>query len=278
MAREPTSSYISVNNLKLHYLDWGETDGIPLVMLHGLRAYGHWFDEFATEVGPRFRPIALDQRGRGFSDWASDKNYSRSAYVSDLSHFIEALNLDKVVLIGHSMGGLNCFHYAANEIERVLAFVAIDIGPEIAPDGLARIKTELGATPEFFESWAEAVAFIDTNHSRASVANRKTRLQCMLRETENGVIEWRLDPDIFDPNIKPDSIEETWAAVRKIQCPTLLVRGEFSDILAIDTCREMVDFMGDCRFVEISGAGHLVIEDHPKAFNEAVLNFLTTLL
>ena len=274
MSAKSTSAHVVVNGVKIHYVEWGDASATPMVMLHGLRAYAHWFDEFVEVVADRFRVLALDQRGRGDSDWASDGDYSRDAYVQDLAAFIDALGLDKVVLVGHSMGGLNCLHYAAREPERVLAFINVDIGPEIAPEGMARIRNELGATPERFASWDEATAFLATNHARASAENRETRRQWMFKESDQGTIEWRLDPAIFDPKIRQDPIEHTWSALDGIRCPTLIVRGGLSDILTAEACDEMVERMPNCRWVEIPDAGHLVIEDNPDAFNAAALEFL----
>ncbi len=274
MATEPTSAHVEINGLRIHYLEWGDADATPMVMLHGLRAYAHWFDEFAAVVNDRYRVLALDQRGRGDSDWAADGDYSREAYVSDLTAFIDALGLDEVVLVGHSMGGLNCLHYAARKPGRVIAFIDVDIGPEIAPEGMARIRKELGETPDRFASWDEAVAFLATYHARASEANRETRRQWMFREAADGSIEWRLDPAIFDPRIRQDPVEHTWSALSEIRCPTLIVRGGLSDILTAEACDDMVQRMPDCRWVEIPDAGHLVIEDNPHAFNAAALEFL----
>ena len=274
MPTEPASAYVELNGLKIHYVEWGDPKATPMVMLHGLRAYAHWFDEFAAVVKDSFRVLALDQRGRGNSAWAADGDYSREAYVSDLAAFVDALDLEKVVLVGHSMGGLNCLHYAARHPERVLALINVDIGPEIAPDGMARIRKELGATPDRFASWDEATAFLKAHHSRASVENRETRRQWMFRESEEGTIEWRLDPAIFDPKIRQDPVEDTWSALHEIRCPTLVVRGGITDILTSEACDEMVTRMPNCRWVEVPDAGHLVIEDNPDDFNAAALEFL----
>ncbi|MBI3329355.1 MAG: hypothetical protein HYZ81_21960 [Nitrospinae bacterium] len=82
MSTETTaaSRYVTVNDLRLHYVDWGNEGATPMVLLHGLRAYGHWFDELATVVRDRYWVLALDQRGRGESDRAKDGNYTREAY------------------------------------------------------------------------------------------------------------------------------------------------------------------------------------------------------
>ncbi len=278
MPTQATSRFETINGLKLHYVDWGNEHATPqttpIVCLHGLRAYGHWFDEFAQVVKDRYRVLALDQRGRGETDWAPDGNYTREAYVSDVEAFVDTLQLDKVILVGHSMGGLNAIHYTARHPDRVLALCVLDIGPEVDPVGMQRMRTELGETPAGFDSRQEAKAFLKQRHPKASEENRQTRLKWMLKEGSEGKIEWRIDQAIFDPNLRPDPVEETWALLKKIQCPTLIVRGGVSDVLTVDTCEKMVELIPRSQWVEIPNAGHMVIEDNPVAFNAAMLDFL----
>jgi len=255
-------------------VEWGDTQATPLVCLHGLRAYGHWFDELAAVVSDRYRVLALDQRGRGETDWAADGDYTREAYVSDVEAFVETLQLDRFILIGHSMGGLNAIHYAARHPERVLALGILDIGPEIDPAGMQRIRAELGETPAGFDSWQAAKAFLQMRHPKASEENRQTRLTWMLKEDADGRIAWRIDQAIFDPNLKPDDPQQTWDLLSQIRCPTLILRGGESDVLSVDTCQKMLARIPDGQWVEIPGAGHMVIEDNPEACNAALLDFL----
>ena len=278
MPPQATSRYETINSLKLHYVDWGNERATPqttpIVCLHGLRAYGHWFDEFAQVVKDRYRVLALDQRGRGESDWAKDGDYTRQAYVSDVEGFVDSLKLDTFILVGHSMGGLNAIHYTAQHPNRVTALCILDIGPDIDPAGMQRIRTELGQTPNAFDSWQHAKAFLRERHPKASEENRQTRLKWMLKEGSEGKIVWRLDNAIFDPNLRPDPVKETCALLKKIQCPTLIVRGGVSDVLTVDTCEKMVELIPRSQWVEIPNAGHMVIEDNPVAFNAAMLDFL----
>ena len=273
MSSQATSRYATINGLRLYYVEWGDAQATPVVCLHGLRAYGHWFDELATVVSDQYRVLALDQRGRGETDWAADGDYTREAYVSDVEAFIETLQLDRFILIGHSMGGLNAIHYAARHPERVLALGVLDIGPEIDPTGMQRIRAELGETPAGFDSWQEAKAFLKMRHPKASEENRQTRLTWMLKEGADGRIAWRIDQAIFDPNLKPDDPQQTWDLLSQIRCPTLILRGGESDVLSVDTCQKMLTRIPDGRWVEIPGAGHMVIEDNPEACNAALLDF-----
>src|SRR5262245_14910264 len=239
-ATTATSRYVTGNDLRIHYVDWGNRGATPMLLLHGLRAYGHWFDEFATVVKDRYWALALDQRGRGESDWAKDGNYTREAYVSDLEGFVGALKLDKFVLVGHSMGGLNAISYTARHPDRLIAFLCLDIGPEINPVGMQRIRRELAETPGEFDSLEQARAFLKTRHPQASNENIQTRLKWMLKESPVGKIVWRLDKAIFDPNLRPDPPEQMWSFLAKIRCPTLIVRGGESDVLTPETCEKMV--------------------------------------
>ena len=264
MSSQVTSHYATINGLRMHYVEWGDAQATPIVCLHGLRAYGHWFDELAVVVSDRYRVLALDQRGRGETDWAADGDYTREAYVSDVEAFVETLQLDRFILIGHSMGGLNAIHYAARHPERVLALGILDIGPEIDPAGMQRIRAELGETPAGFDSWQAAKAFLQMRHPKASEENRQTRLTWMLKEGADGRIAWRIDQAIFDPNLKPDDPQQTWDLLSQIRCPTLILRGGESDVLSVDTCQKMLTRIPDGRWVEIPGAGHMVIEDNPR--------------
>lgn len=271
------SKYATLDDISLHYVEWGQQNSPPIVMLHGLRAYGLWFEDFALAIKDRFRVLAVDQRGRGKSDWARDGDYTRGAYVADVEGFVAAQGLDRFILVGHSMGGLNAIYYAARHPERLKALIIIDIGPDLDPAGMQRIRGELAATPMQFASWAAARAFLEQRHPLASAENIDTRLQWMLKGSSTGEIIWCLDPAVFDPNLRADPPEEAWALLRKISCPTLIVRGGASDLLQVVTCNRMCELMADSRWVEVPRAGHMVLEDNPDGFNTVAVDFLNQL-
>ena len=88
---EPLDKTLDINGLKLHYLDWGSPESPALVLLHGLRGHAHSWDDVSSALCDRYRVLALDQRGRGDSDWAAGGDYFTEAYVADLLSFSEAL-------------------------------------------------------------------------------------------------------------------------------------------------------------------------------------------
>lgn len=270
----PESGTIASDGLQLHYLDWGPPDAPPVVLLHGLRAYGQWFEEFCEPASGRFRLLALDQRGRGFSDWAGPGQYTTDHYVADVDALVRELGLKEIALVGHSMGGWNAVAYAAKFPARVRALVIVDSAPELDPAGLARIRAELTRTPASFATLDEARAFLSGLHHRATPRSIETRLEWMLKHNEDGTLGWRIDPQIFDPNIPRDPPERMWRELAAIACPTLIVRGAITDIVARDVAERMRAAMPAAELVEIPGAGHMIVEDNPQAFTAAVLPFL----
>ena len=102
-----------------------------------------------------FQVLALDQRGRGDSDWAKDGDYTTSAYVADLAGFVDALGLDKFVLVGHSMGGRNSMAYAGQNPGKLEKLVIVDVGPVLDSRGSNRIAEEIRNVPEEFDSFED---------------------------------------------------------------------------------------------------------------------------
>ena len=273
MSTSGQSRYATVNGTNLHYVEWGAPTATPIVLLHGLRAYAHWYDDFAEAAKDRYRVIAQDLRGRGASEWAKDADYSTDAYVRDLEGLTDHLGLSRFILGGHSLGGVIVANYAARHPDRVAALLILDMSPDVNPAGIERIRRELGETPEEFASWDQARAFLRRLHPRASDEHRATRLQWMLEEKPDGKIVWRFDGEIRKPRAL-DPPERTWTAFKGIRCPTLIVRGALSDIVALESAEKVVQTIAGSRRVEIPEAAHMVAEDNPKAFNAAVLEFL----
>ena len=101
---------VTANGLKIHYLEWGDPSAPPLVALHGLRGHGHTWDSFSEPLSSQYHIFALDQRGRGDTDWAPDGQYTGDAFVADFEGFVDALGLDNFVLMDTPWAGATaCF-------------------------------------------------------------------------------------------------------------------------------------------------------------------------
>ena len=120
----PRDCLADINGLKLHYLDWGREGLPPMVLLHGFSAHAHYWDGFAAKMRDNFHVYALDQRGHGDSEWATD--YGPETMPADFASFVDQLGLDRFVLLGHSMGGGVAFRYAASHPERIENLIIVD--------------------------------------------------------------------------------------------------------------------------------------------------------
>jgi pimeloyl-ACP methyl ester carboxylesterase len=267
---------VCVNGLNLHYLDWGTVGKPPMLLLHGLRGHAHAWDDVAETACTDYHVLALDQRGRGDSDWAKDGDYSTAAYVADVVAFADALKLDKFVLLGHSMGGRNSMAFAAQYPQRLQKLVIVDIGPTIDPRGNTRINEELNAVPETFESFEAVVVYMSKQNRFASDEVLRRRLQYATKTLSDGQIGWRYDVAIREQRRQGTAAPsvDLWPGLGNISCPTLIVRGGESDLLTREVAQQMVNVISCATVVEIEQAGHMVFEDNPRGFNHALMAWL----
>ncbi|MBO0493899.1 alpha/beta hydrolase [Pseudomonas sp. Marseille-Q1929] len=266
------------SGLHLHFLHWGDPSGVPLVLLHGLRAYAQTWESLVQSLGPGYCIYALDQRGRGLSDWASPDTYHTQSYVEDLEDWVAHLGLARFVLLGHSLGGANALEYARQHPGRLLGLMIEDIGPGSSSqgDGAARIRREMSQTPLQFENWELARAFWQASRPGLSEQGLTSRLAHSMKESGDGVT-WRHDQQgIAKARL---SIEPTdlWPAVRALDCPSLFIRGGRSDFLPAATLQAMTACNPNIRTVEVADASHYVHDDQGEVFNALVSGFLREL-
>lgn len=272
--------FVVLNGLRFHFVTWGDPDLPLLICLHGLRGYARTFDLVAERFQDRFYVVALDQRGRGDTQWDKERNYYTDQYVRDLEAFADHLGRERFHLLGHSMGGANALMYAGRHADRVLSLVLEDAGPGAANPGsagVARIFEELRSTPMSFASWAEAAAFwrkVRPNVTEKAIASRVTN---SLR-IDGGVIVWKHDQEgIAECRINPAlgrGAPDLWPSVDAVRCPGLILRGALSDYLKADTARDVCTRNGNFTMYEIPSAGHYVHDDNPEVFLQRLEPFL----
>jgi esterase len=274
-----TDRFVNVNGLRLHYLEWGTAASPAIILLHGLRGSAHTWDLVAEPLSDRFHLLALDQRGRGESDWAPDTTYTRDTYVADVEQLAAQLGLARFVLIGHSMGGANALAYAAGHPDQIKAAVIEDMGPSTSPPqpGTARIGRELDAAPASFRSWSEAEAYTRELRPGTSEEGIRTAVQNSFKQNADGTVTWKYDLAGIRSARRLASGQppaDLWPFVRGLRCPTLVLHGEKSDILAAETARAMCDANPLIRWADIAGARHFVHDDNIADYNRELQRFL----
>ncbi|SCY00899.1 alpha/beta fold hydrolase [Pseudomonas sp. NFACC37-1] len=263
------------SGMRLHYLSWGNASGIPVLLLHGLRAYAQTWASLANALGEQFCCHALDQRGRGDSDWAEASSYRTEAYVSDLEDWVTHLGLERFILVGHSLGGTNALEYARLNPGRLQALVIEDIGPgsSISGDGAERIRREMSQTPLSFPDWESASQFWRRSRPGLSAQGLASRLTHSMKETPAG-IGWRHDQAGIAQARLSITPTDLWPAVRALDCPTLFIRGARSDFLPEATLEAMKEANSRVHTAQIADASHYVHDDQEDTFNRVVMDYL----
>ena len=280
-ARALTATYrertLAAGGLQLAYQEWGPDDAPVILALHGFGVSGHMFDEFGQRAADRYRLLNLDQRGHGDSEWAPDGDYTRETFVADIEAAREALGLDRFILMGHSMGGLNAVEYTYQHPECVSALILVDVGPEAAREGVDNIVRFTRGPDEldFDEFVANAMRF----NTRRTEENIRERMRHRLKPLENGKWTWKFDKRFREGEgaVRIGSevgSDELWQRFRELAPPVLLLRGEQSDILSQEVAEHVVAEMGAGRLVVVPAAGHSVPGDNPDEFTSAVTAFL----
>ncbi|PYM24503.1 MAG: alpha/beta hydrolase [Candidatus Rokuibacteriota bacterium] len=271
-----TDRTIQLDGLRFHYTEWGAPAAPAVIFLHGITGHARTWDDEARLLADRFHVFALDQRGHGDSDPALDGDYSDAALLGDLEAFVEAQHLTRVSLVALSLGGRVAMNYAGRHPDRVERLVVVDIGPDIAPAGRARVGGLMAHAPERFETLQEVVAYQRVNNPRYAEAMLRHRAQHAVRPLPGGGFTWKYDRALRDA-IRQDRLRtpaDLWPQWRAIRCPTLLVRGSDSDILTEEIAKRMLEARPDARLAVVPGAGHTVPGDQPAAFQLLLREFL----
>jgi pimeloyl-ACP methyl ester carboxylesterase len=283
-AWQPSKGEFRSGDLTLRYVEWGPKDAPPIILLHGLRSYAMTWEPMARFLSNEFRLIALDQRGRGDSDWDPACNYYTPAYVTDMEAMVAHLDIEKFILVGHSLGGTNALVYTARHPQKVEALVIEDIGPgsSSATEGAKRIVQEIESTPSRFDDWDAARRFWRGKRPNISEEALNSRLHYTLRQSDDGGVVWKYDAEgIGRARIelarRPELGVDLWPAVDAIRCPTLVIRGEHSDFLPKSTAQAMSRRNPLVAWCEVSNAGHYVHDDNAIGFFLALDDFLETL-
>ncbi len=271
----PIDRTVRVNGLGLHYVEWGRPDGPAIVLLHGITGHARVWDTLATRLEDRYRVLALDQRGHGDSDAPEDADYRISTMAADLEGFAKALELSRFDLLGHSMGGRIAIAYAAEHVARLRRLVLVDVGPDINPIGLKRVRDMMANAPERIESEDWAYDYVHRVNPLSDPAELRHRIVHGLKPLPGGGFAWKYSKGLRDMmrEGRRDPID-LWPALGRIPRPTLLVRGAESDILSPEVAKRMLEALPAGRLVEVPGAAHTVPGDRPEDFARIVRGFL----
>lgn len=283
-ARRHTLQCISPTGLHtLSYKEWGEPDNpAVLVCVHGVTRVADDFDVLAERLQHDYRVICPDIVGRGESGrLRNPMDYQVPQYVSDMVTLIARLNVAQVAWLGTSMGGLIGMGLAALPGSPVKRLILNDVGPVLQPDAIARIAQYI-AKELSFDNLTEAESYVrevSASFGPHNDAQWQKMTRDVFRQHEDGKWRRNYDPALVQPILKstPEmaALAQTmlWAAYDAITCPTLLIRGEESDLLSLDTAQAMQQRGPKASLHQFAGVGHAPTFVHPEQI-QVVAEFL----
>jgi len=284
----PTSHTYFSQRLRLHYVDWGNRDAPPMLLVHGGRDHCRNWDWVAQELRKDYHIIAPDLRGHGDSQWMLGGAYNQIDYVYDIAQLLHQTKLTPVTIISHSLGGSVSLSYTGLYPDSVKKLVAIEgMGPPPAfvkerlnkpladrihewVDDLRKIS---GRSPRKYKSIEEAFQRMQTENPHLSSERARHLTVHGVNQNEDGTYSWKFDNYVraFPPIGVP--FDEQYKIFERITCPTMLVRG--TESWASDPSKDgRSKHIKDVQVVNIEKAGHWVHHDQLDIFLGHVRDFL----
>jgi len=244
------------------YREWGIRDNPRvLVCVHGVTRCARDFDYLARALSTQYRVVCPDLPGRGDSDWLRNPGeYQVPLYVGDMVTLLARLDVETVDWVGTSLGGLIGMALAALQGSPLTKLVLNDVGPVLTAAALTRIGSFIGKWPPLpnMEAAVAYVRGVSAPFGPHSDAEWRFLTENVVRTNPDGSLRMHYDPSLalsFTTQ-DPAADVELWALYDQIRCPTMVIRGEHSDLLTRDTARQMSVRGPKARIVEIAGVGH----------------------
>ena len=283
----PISRTFISQRLRLHYLDWGNPDKPPLLLVHGGRDHAHNWDWTAQVLRDEWHVIALDHRGHGDSEWVSDGNYSAGDMVYDVAQLVHQLDLAPVTIVAHSLGGNVCLRYAGIFPEHVRKLVAIEgLGPSPAMlakmaakphaerirDWIEKKRSSAARSPRKYPTIDDALARMREENTYLTADQARHLTIHGVNRNEDGTFSWKFDPHLNNWPIETgyEELKSVWEA---ITCPTLLLYGANSWASNPEKDGRM-EFFRTADVVEFENAGHWLHHDQFERFIATLREFL----
>ncbi|MEO1044149.1 MAG: alpha/beta hydrolase [Pseudomonadota bacterium] len=261
----------SNDGLRLHFRDYaGPADRPPILCMPGLTRNARDYEDVAARLAGEWRVICVEFRGRGESAYAKDPmSYMPLTYVQDVEALLAQEKIEKFVSIGTSLGGLITMLLASMRPGRVVGALLNDVGPDISPEGLERIREYVGQGRSF-PTWMHAARWLNELQGMVFPDFTLTEWLAMAKRTMKlsggGRIVLDYDMRIAEPFQVPggEAGVDLWPTLAGLaEVPTLIVRGETSDIFAPETADKMRTVLNKAKLVTVPGRGHAPTLDEP---------------
>lgn len=252
----------------IHFLEWPGTSADPaLIFLHGGGLHAHTFDVVGNLLRQHGRCIALDLRGHGESE-RTPGGYGSEETADDLSAAVTRLGLERVVVVGHSMGGIGAIAWAARRPPELAGLIVVDVGPELDNSATASIN-------EFITSQRSFADLEEVDDYAAGPGPAGDSMAANLCWRDDGRLAFKYDDSQFHPGGSRLPVgDEIRELARRICCPTHIIRGSRSRVLSDEDAAELAHLIPGATWSRVEDAGHTIQSSNPRGMATAISDFL----
>ncbi len=277
-ANEPTEQFIRANGIRIHYLEWGTARGFPIVCLHGSTGSAHHWDDVAGDLCRDYRVLCPDQRGHGDSDVPA-QGYRVQDFCQDLTDLVDALGLQRFILVGHSLGSRVATWYGGSQPEKLCAIVLVDPSFDMSETVQQDFINGVVSQPEAFDTAEQVIELLKLrpSHMFRSEESLRRLVQRGMRKREDGRLRWKYDRGAVVETLR-NSREDIWQYAARITVPTLILRGSASPVATTYSVDRMLSTIRNSRLCVIEKAHHGIQQDNPAGFIATVRPFLQQVL
>ena len=268
--------FVPSGDVRIHYRRFGEGQGTPLIIAHGLSFFSYDWIGVADKLAADRQIVAMDMRGFGESSWSPENKYDVADFANDLITLMDHFEWPKAILFGHSMGGRGCVVCAADNPDRVTALVLGDYTPEANKAATRRVRELVGGAPDVFATIEEAMQWFGADQSKPKAV---ARFHAFMQPAKGGYVVKR-DP-YFRENFRrilngePPAAAgpDIWQALGRVACPILEIRGARSPLFDEEAVERVKSANPHLTLVEVD-AGHNIGTEQPEAVVAEISRFL----
>lgn len=284
----PTSHVYFSQRLRLHYVDWGNPDAPPMLMVHGGRDHCRNWDWVAEELRRDYHIIAPDLRGHGDSQWMIGGSYNQVDYVYDVAQLLRQTEMNPVTIVAHSLGGAIALLYAGlfpQTVEKLIVIEGLGPPPALVKQRLEQpmadrlhlwveeLRKLSGRMPRRYATLEDAYERMQTENPHLTEAQARHLTIHGSNQNEDGTFSWKFDNYVraFPPTGL--DFEQQYQLWSQITCPTLLIRG--TESWASDPTKDgRAGHFKNARVENVENAGHWVHHDRLDEFLRLTREFL----
>jgi esterase len=263
--------FVTVNGLRIHYLDWGNPGKPPMILIHGIARHAHTFDHIAPHFARDYHVVAIDMRGHGDSSWDPKGDYLVEDHVKDLEGLVKQLKLTHITMLGNSTGGRVVQVFAGMHPDLVARLIVEDVGPQRPEDIASGFARRVQQEANGWASEEELVQQLLKENRGVAEPWVRNYAHFGVKPRADGRFVWKRDPNLVKGFVPTD----LWSSVRRITSPTIYILGGKSTIVPAGTQQELKKALRDCEIVTMPGLGHYPDVEDPPGFLAIADRFLS---